>query len=386
MHTLLALALFAAIQSLAPHSHHLRLLQPQPAARPVAPDPIDAPADRVSIDRLIDMIASLPTKRAARGDTEHQEGLLQTESIIVQRLKALGYEPTLEIVDAIGLRRDKPRPFHNVIVEIKGRGRSTVVQPIDPGTTPQTSPTLPDSPIPNPADLLIVGAHFDAVPRSPGADDNGTGVAALIELARILKDYPMTHDVRLCFFNLEECGLVGSTIHAAAVKDAIVTPQKQKIIGMISLDMLGYYSAEPGSQKSPIPEMEGFKPPDTADFIAMATTLRHRKFSQALTKAMKETAPGLKVVTVDFLPIALPDLLRSDHAPFLAIGVPAVIVSDTAEFRSKHYHRATDTIDTLDRDRFLLTVKGLVGAVHRLAVPFDAAKALPARDADASKP
>jgi hypothetical protein len=113
----------------------------------------------------------------------------------------------------------------------------------------------------------------------------------------------------------------------------------------------------------------------------MATVLKHRKFSQSLTKAMKETSPGLKVVTVDFLPIALPDLLRSDHAPFLAIGVPAVIVSDTAEFRSKHYHKPTDTIETLDIPRFTMTVKGLVGAVHRLAEPLDDPVATPAEQA-----
>lgn len=353
-----------------------------------------APADEVRTERLVATIKALPTKRAARGDAEHQQGLLDTEAFVVSELKALGYTPQLEVVDAIGLKRDKEKPFHNIIVEIKGRGVVATAESGE-GTSPggaakpsegkpssvpkDSSKSGAESPpaelgsggevAPAPPYLLIVGAHIDAVPRSPGADDDGTGVAALLEMARILKDRPMVHDVRLCFFNLEECGLVGSTIHAAGVKDAIVTPKKQKIIGMIAMDMLGFYTDAPDSQKSPVPEIGDWKPPTVADFIGMATVFKHRKFSQALTKAMKEASPGLKVVTVDFLPIALPDLLRSDHAPFLAIGVPAVIVSDTAEFRSKHYHRPTDTLDTLDLPRFTTCVKGLVGAVHQLAEP-----------------
>jgi len=320
-----------------------------------------SPADLVDQERLVAAIKSLPTKRAARGDREHEEGLIKTQEILIEKLKELGYEPQTEEVDAVGLRHDKEKPYLNIWVDLKGKGFGDL------------HPGKPSEPVSSPParDLLIVGAHFDAVPNAPGADDNGTGVAALLEMARLLKDTPMRHNVRLCFFNLEECGLVGSTFHARRVKEEYANA-RSKVIGMISMDMLGYYSDEPGSQKSPIPEMEGFKAPDVADFIAMATVLKHRKFSQALTKGMKETAPGLKVVTVDFLPIAIPDLLRSDHAPFLAIGIPAVIVSDTANFRSKHYHKPTDTIETLDLPKFTLTVRGLVGAVHRMAVPVEA--------------
>lgn len=354
----------------------------QPASPALAPQAAAAepvsPAQRVQTERLVATIKSLPTKRAARGDADHQAGLRETERIIADQLRALGYEPRLEEVAAIGLGREKTEPFHNIIVDIKGTGtpRDVAAAPGDPPVAPggrpdQHPPSTPHerrAPSSQPG-LLIVGAHIDAVPRAPGADDDGTGVAALMEMARIFKDYPMKHDVRLCFFNLEECGLVGSTIHAQRVRDDIVTPNKQPVIGMIAMDMLGFYSDAPESQKSPIPPIGDWSPPDVADFIAMATVLRHRTFSQALTKAMKEASPGLKVVTVDFLPVALPDLLRSDHAPFLAIGVPAVIVSDTAEFRSKHYHKPSDTLDTLDLPRFTATVRGLVGAVHHLAEP-----------------
>jgi hypothetical protein len=117
--------------------------------------------------------------------------------------------------------------------------------------------------------------------------------------------------------------------------------------------------------------MEGFEPPSVGDFLAMGGVLRHRNFSQSLDKAMRAASPELKTVVVDFLPIAIPDMLRSDHAPFLGIGVPAVILSDTANFRSPHYHKPTDTVATLDMSRLTIAVKGLVGGIHQLAGPVE---------------
>jgi len=358
-----------------------------PAAAPVVPAP--GPADQVDQARLLASLKMLPTKRAARSDQENAAGLVRTQDLLIEQLRALGYEPQTEVVDAIGLGRNKEHPFLNIWVEIKGTQHATdkaapSVEAVSPATAPSSKPgesnksRKGDDQAASAPGLLIVSAHIDAVPRAPGADDDGTGVAALLEMARILKSWPMKNDVRLCFFNLEECGLIGATVHARSVKEDLVDTGKARVIGMISMDMLGYYSDEPGSQRSPLPEMAGWKPPDVADFIAMATTLRHRKFSQALTKAMIAASPGLKVVTVDFLPIALPDLLRSDHAPFLLAGMPAVIVSDTADFRSKHYHQPTDTIETLDMKRFTMTVKGLVGGVHQLAVPAETSPKTPA--------
>lgn len=381
----------------------LASMQPATANRPGAPvsptaesaaAPITAvatlPAQRVEQARLLETLRSLPTKRAARGDQAHRDGLVETQDLLIAQLKALGYEPHLEQIDAIGIKHDPAKPLYNIWVEVPGRvgavrknppvqkpakqkassGEAKPSTPADAAGGPPDAPRCPST--------LIVGAHFDAVPFAPGADDDGTGVAAIMEMARILKDEPMCETVRLCLFNLEEAGLVGATVHARHVKEEILDGGKCTVMGMIAMDMLGFYSTEPGSQKSPIPEMEGFKPPDVADFIGMATVLKHRRFSQSLAKAMRVASPGLKVVVVDFLPVAIPDILRSDHAPFLAIGVPAVIVSDTAEFRSKHYHKPTDTIDTLDMERFTLTVKGLVGAVHELAGPVDPQATTPA--------
>lgn len=311
--------------------------------------PMPPPAEQVSTDRLMATIAALPTQRSGNGSPEHLAGLDAARDLLVARLEALGYEPKLEEVfwKPPGWdEADGPAPaFHNIIVDIQGVER--------------------------PDEVLIIGAHYDAVTRAPGADDNGTGVAAVMEIARLMADRPTKCSIRLIFFTLEEVGLVGSTQHASAYRQ-VVFEEVETPIGMISLDMLGFFSTEPNSQRSPIKPIEGvFEPPTTADFIAMAGVLSHRDFSQRLNAEMLVGSPDLKTAVVDFMPVPVPDLMRSDHAPFLMIGVPAVIISDTANFRSPHYHRATDTIETIDAKRFTDVVKGLVHATYMLAEPAD---------------
>jgi hypothetical protein len=348
---LLCAAMSLAAVSASSIAAHAPATAPGPAHAP------DAPADHLGVDvtaeKLLAHIRDLPTKRAAWGDEAHKRGLRETEAVLVQKLREMGHEPVLQPVDHIGSRRGgdgddgtaaRHEPWNNIIVEIPGSTR--------------------------PEEVLLWGAHFDAVPGSPGADDNGTGVATLLEAARVLKGRTPRRTVRLAFFNLEEVGLVGARAYAASVRERLENhdhPEHEKIVGMVSMDMLGYFSDEPGSQRSPIPESRLFKPPTVADFIAMAGLLRHRHFSQALDKAMRRAEPTLKTVVVDFLPIAPPDLLRSDHAPFLGLGVPAVLVTDTANFRSAHYHKPTDTIETLDVERFTITARAMIGALGELA-------------------
>lgn len=352
-----------------------------PGATAIAPAP--GPEAGVVRERLLEELAALPTKRSPNGGPAHRDGLRRTEELLLEKLRGLGYQPRTHDVDYLGSGRadrgktpddpaaEPPKPWRNIIVEI-------------PGTT-------------RPDEVLVFGAHFDAVVRSPGADDNGTGTVALLEMARLLKDRPMQRTLRLVFFNLEEVGLVGSRAYVqsieheikgeidpaaagggsggsgeaegAASAEPVRKPPTRRFLGMVSIDGVGYFTDEPNSQRSPIPESRLFKPPTVGDFIAMGGIGRHRTFSQALTRAMRAAAPELKVVTVDFLPIAPPDLLRSDHAPFLAAGVPAVILADTANFRSPHYHEPTDTVETLDMKRYTFVVQALVGAAHRLAGP-----------------
>lgn len=304
----------------------------------------------VSIDRLLQTIRDLPERRSSHGSVEHWRGLTEAERIVQERFRALDLEPRVQPIDwqpTFVLRSGDGEPedvptFHNIIVELPGTDLSS--------------------------EVLIVGAHLDAVPNAPGADDNGTGVAAVLEIARLLKDAPMRRTLRLIVFNLEETGLVGSrqyVSHELNAADPAIT-----IIGMMSLEMLGYYSDEPGSQTSPIKPIDGvFDPPTVADFISIVGIKRHESFSRRLGEEMQAAPDGPKVLVVDFTPVPLPDMLRSDHAPFLLAGHPAVMVTDTANFRNPHYHRPTDTIDTLDPGRFAATVRGLVHAIHAISEP-----------------
>ncbi|HYE02185.1 MAG TPA: M28 family peptidase [Phycisphaerales bacterium] len=318
-----------------------------------------APEKDVSPERLMETLRALPTRRAAWGDADSQAGLRATEELVLARLRELGFQPILQEVDWVGGARER-QPWHNIIVELPGAQW--------------------------PEQVLVVGAHIDAVAGSPGADDNASGVAALLELARVLRTVPMRRTVRLCFFNLEEVGLVGSSRYAHELSRQVQEGTAPKPIGMIALDMLGFYSTEPNSQTWPRLPIRGIKLPRTADFIAVGGLLNNQHFSRPLIEAMRQAAPEATIFAGDLLPIAIPDFLRSDHAPFLAMGVPAVLISDTANFRSPHYHRATDTIETIDQARYVAVVRALVGGVYRVACADEVASAVRPKPQSAPAP
>ncbi|MCC6229342.1 MAG: M20/M25/M40 family metallo-hydrolase [Phycisphaerales bacterium] len=321
-----------------------------------------APPAKVDQQTLVDVMRALPEARSARMD---REGLAKAERVLVDRLKALGYEPTLQEVKwSIPARNwkegqptdaarpdDKPEAknepviSNNIIIELAGKA-------------------LPD-------EVVLVSAHFDAVPKSPGADDDASGVAGLVELARVLKDQPLERTVRFVLFTFEEVGLVGSAEYVRQWREDTKPGgprQHEKIVAMLSLELLGYYSDKEGSQKSPFPPIKGvFEPSTIGDNIVLVTTSAHQPLTKRVETAMVAAAPGVKVFRADFAPVPLPDLMRSDHAPFLLAGIPAVMVTDTANFRNPNYHKPTDTIETLNLERMTRTVEGLVGAVRELA-------------------
>ena len=309
------------------------------------------PAAEVDQDRLLATIRGLPAPRAARGDEQSRANLLEAQQQLFDAFEQLGLSPRLEPIDLPGGSKDGPESERNcnVIVDLPGTDSAS--------------------------EVLVVSAHFDAVVGSPGADDDGTGVAAVLEIARILRERPMRRTVRLCLFNLEELGMVGSFYHVAQMVQARADEDDggERVVGMICLDMLGYFTDEPGSQTSPIKPIPGvFEPPTVGDFIAVVGLLGHHGFNQSVVDAMVEASPGAKVWLADFSPIPLPDLMRSDHAAFLLAGMPAVMVTDTANFRNPHYHTESDAVGTLDAARFTAVVRGLVGAVYALAGPVEA--------------
>lgn len=209
----------------------------------------------------------------------------------------------------------------------------------------------PESPV------ILIGAHYDSVPDSPGADDNASAVAALLEIGRILSEHPPAGPVILMGFALEEYGFIGSQFWA---DDAVKNDSKPD--GMIALEMLGYTDKRPGAQKYP-PLVDASQYPDTGDFIAVVGNTNSLELVTSLSIRMKQAEPelGVETLVVPGNGEAIREVRRSDHVPFWEAGIPAVMVTDTADFRNPHYHKATDTLDTLDLDFLTDVTKALAG-------------------------
>jgi Zn-dependent M28 family amino/carboxypeptidase len=204
---------------------------------------------------------------------------------------------------------------------------------------------------------IIIGAHYDTVPGTAGADDNATGVAVLLELARAIALQPLKYPVQLVAFDMEEAGCWGSKHHAAKYKQ-----QQQSIRLMISLEMLGYCDRTPNSQSYPA----GLKYfyPNIGNFIALIGNLRTVRDMIALSGNIRKSGQACEWLPVPNRGLIVPDTRRSDHAPFWDNGYPAIMVTDTANMRNPHYHQPSDKIETLDLDFLAGVCRGLVEAIR----------------------
>jgi Zn-dependent M28 family amino/carboxypeptidase len=211
--------------------------------------------------------------------------------------------------------------------------------------------------------MLVLGAHYDTVWGCPGANDNASGCAALIEIARaIARRLTVAAELRLVGFVNEEppffqTGDMGSLRYARERGAARAT-----IDGMISLETIGYYADAPRTQRYPLPLH--FWYPATGHFIAFVSNLRSAAFLRRAVAAYRRHA----VVPVESaaLPAVVPGVGWSDHWSFWQCGYPAIMITDTAPFRYPHYHTSSDTPDRLDLDRFTLVVDALSGMVAEL--------------------
>lgn len=228
--------------------------------------------------------------------------------------------------------------YHNIIAEISGTSR------ID--------------------EIIIVGAHYDTVWLSPGANDNASGVAAMLEIARNLAGMNPERTIRFVAFSNEEQPFAGSDEMGSMMYARHVQEAGENIVAMYSLEMLGYYSEAPGSQNYP-PPLNWFYP-DQANFIAFVSNIKSgRMLWQSLMAFRKHSDfPVQGLVMSERL---VPDIRRSDHASFWDTGYPAVMVTDTADFRNIHYHTVGDTIRTLDFRKMAGVVEGLSLMIASLA-------------------
>lgn len=214
---------------------------------------------------------------------------------------------------------------------------------------------------------VVVGAHYDTVPDCPGANDNGTGVAALISLAGAFAG--TVPDRTICFvaFANEEPPYfrtddMGSRVHAARLKQT-----GAKVTAMLSLETMGFYSGAPQSQKSPanLPADAG-QFPGVGDFVALVGNPESKPLIDTARTAWEKASLGVKSLPV-ILPASVAGIDWSDHASFWRAGYPAFMITDTAPYRYPHYHLPTDTPDRIDFERFTEAVKGIKAVVEQLA-------------------
>lgn len=211
---------------------------------------------------------------------------------------------------------------------------------------------------------IVVGAHYDAADGFPGADDNASGVAGLIELSRTLAKADLGMRVELVAFTLEEppafaTPVMGSAIHARSLRDAAVDVRM-----MISLEMIGYFTDAPGSQRYPVHILR-FIYPTRGNFLAVVGRTDQRRAILAVKKPML-TATRLPIRSIA-APTALPGIDFSDHRSYWAEGYAAVMITDTAFYRNTAYHTAEDTADRLDYQRMALGVEAVGAAIIALS-------------------
>jgi len=214
-------------------------------------------------------------------------------------------------------------------------------------------------------EVLVVGAHYDSAPTTPGANDNATGAAAVIELARLLGDLKGStkRRIRFALFVNEEPPYfqtpdMGSLRYAQAL-----AAQNERVVAMYSLETLGYYSDKPGSQQYPGPF--GMMFPDRANFIAFVGMLGSRPLVRETVRSFRSHTAFPTIGGA--APASLEGIGWSDHWAFAEQGFPAVMITDTALFRYPHYHRPTDTPDKVDVEKLARVVKGIERVIREAA-------------------
>lgn len=271
----------------------------------------------------------------------HTGGTLETTAgWIVRRMEAAGYRPERHPYTLTGesVPRYAGREAVNLVAELPGTQR--------------------------PGDIVIVGAHYDSVPGSPGADDNASSVAVLLRLAEAFAGRPQPRTLRFVAFTNEEQPFylskdMGSMAYARQCRE-----RGEHITAMMSMDGLGYFDTQPGSQHYPVAGI-GMLYPDTADFIAFVTRVRDAGLLRRALKAFRADA------SIPSEGAALPGFVAgvgwSDHWSFWQHDYPAFLVTDTLPFRYRHYHGPGDTPGRLDYGRMARVAYGLRAVVERLA-------------------
>ena len=304
----------------------------QPLTTPLPSLDDDQRASALRLEAHVRGVASVPH------NIEHFAALEDTARYIEATLRGYGAFPISAVYDAGG------QSVRNIEV---------IFEPAARGSKVQNSGTL------------VVGAHYDSADDSPGAHDNGTGVAALLELARDLCRSPevFTSRLRLVFFVNEEQPY-GKTDNMGSLRHARqLHASGEHVTGMIALETLGYFSNKPGSQKLPAPFKWLY--PDRGNFVAFIGLPGSRAF---LARAVRHfRAAHVFPSTGTIAPAWIEGADHSDHWAYHHMGVPAIMITDTAPYRNPFYHQVWDTPDTVDYESLARIVSGLRAMTRDLA-------------------
>lgn len=211
-------------------------------------------------------------------------------------------------------------------------------------------------------DRIIIGAHYDVCGDQPGADDNASAVAGMLETARLIYAYQqqekLNFTIEFVAYCLEEPPFFGTEEMGSAVHASRMVKEKVPVLYMIAYEMIGYFSDAPGSQHFPDPALKKFFP-TTGNFIVIAGSSSRKEVAETLATRMQAHC------SIPVFPVAFPvtDGLAnlSDHRSYSKHGFPAVMVNDTSFLRNPHYHMPTDTINTLNFEKMGEVVKGVTG-------------------------
>lgn len=260
------------------------------------------PGPTVERDRLMADVGALAFDRF------DEPGRKRARALLAHRLTSLGYAPELQSFPTG--------------INIVG-----------------TRPSAPDAVEPR---IVLVGAHVDTVEGSPGANDNASGLAVALEMARLFQA-PTRHALRIVLFDQEEQGLAGSVAFARS------PARTEGLRAAIVLEMLGATCRTPGCQRFP-PGLPMPAPSTTGDFLAAVANDADPALLPLFVRAARPGLPPVFGLPVLDAGAAMPDTRRSDHAPFWDRGLPAIMLTDTADLRSDRYHQTTDTLAGIDAD------------------------------------
>jgi hypothetical protein len=216
-----------------------------------------------------------------------------------------------------------------------------------------------------PEEIVIIGAHYDSAPGTPGADDNGSGVAMMLALSRHALAAKPSRTLRFVAFVNEEPPFfrrdtMGSRVYAKAARE-----RNDQIVAMVSLETLGYFKDSPGSQHYPFPFSLFY--PSVGNFVALIANADSDALLSSVARSFRRTATVASEGAA--LPTFVPGVDWSDHASFWKYGYEGVMLSDTAPFRNPHYHEPEDTPEKLDYPRLARVLHGMETVMHELANP-----------------